>query len=135
MSIGYFVDEKKEYVITNHYTKRPLMNYLWNEMAMIYADQFGFGPNAVYDENRLRRELYATGDNRLIYIMDRSDNTYYAANRNYNKLPFTRFETHVGQGYSTICSSYKDLDVDFTLFVPVEGRAECWEIKLKNNDL
>ena len=67
------------------------MNYLWNEMAMIYADQFGFGPNAVYDENRLRRELYATGDNRLIYIMDRSDNTYYAANRNYNKLPFTRY--------------------------------------------
>ena len=132
MSTGYFVDEKKEYVITNHFTKRPLMNYLWNETVMIDINQFGFGPNSVFDEKRFRRELFADGDNRLIYIMDRADNTYYAANRNYKKLPFTRFETHVGQGYSTISSSYKDLDVDYTIFAPIEGRAECWEIKLKN---
>lgn len=133
MSIGYFVDEKKEYVITNHFPKRPLMNYLWNESIMIDVDQFGFGPNSVFDENRYRRELFEKGDNRLIYIMDRNDNTYYAANRNYNKLPFTRWETHVGQGYSTISSSYKGLDVDYTIFAPVEGRAECWEIILKNS--
>lgn len=133
MSIGYFIDEKKEYVITNHYTKRPLMNYLWNETVMIDIDQFGFGSNSVFDPQRLRHELYATGDNRLVYIMDREDNTYYAANRNYKKLPFERFETHVGQGYTTICSSYKGLDVDYTIFAPIEGRAECWEIKIKNN--
>ncbi len=133
MSYGYFVDEKKEYVITNHFTKRPLMNYLWNEMIMVDVDQFGFGTNSVFDENRFRRELFASGDNRLIYIMDRNDNTYYAANRNYEKLPFTRWETHVGQGYTTVSSSYKDLDFDYTIFAPIEGRVECWEIKLKNN--
>lgn len=133
MSIGYFVDEKKEYVITNHFPKRPLMNYLWNETIMIDIDQFGFGPNSVFDEKRYRRELFAEGDNRLIYIYDREDNTYYAANRNYTKLPFTKWETHVGQGYSLISSSYKGLDVDYTIFAPVEGRAECWEIKIKNN--
>ena len=133
MSIGYFVDERKEYVITNPFTKRPLMNYLWNEEIIIDINQFGFGPNSVFDENRFRRELYVDGDNRLVYIMDNDDHTYYAANRNYEKLPFSRWECHVGQGYSTIISSYKGLDVNYTIFAPIKGRAECWEIKLKNN--
>ncbi len=132
MKNGYFVDQKKEYVITNHYSKRPLMNYLWNETTLVDVDQFGFGPAAIFDENRHRRNLYVIGDNRLIYIMDNKDKSFYAANRNYTKLPFSKWETHVGQGYTLISSSYNGLDVDFTIFVPVEGYAECWEIKLKN---
>ncbi len=132
MKNGYFIDEKKEYVITDHYSKRPLMNYLWNETTLVDVDQFGFGPTAVFDENRHRRNLYAEGPNRLIYIMDNGDKTYYAANRNFKNLPFDRFETYVGQGYSRIASSYKGLEVDYTIFVPIEGYTECWEIKLKN---
>lgn len=132
MKNGYFIDHKKEYVITNHYPKRPLMNYLWNETTLVDIDQFGFGPSAIFDENRTRRNLYYVGDNRLIYIMNNDDKTYYAANRNYNKLPFPKWETHVGQGYSLFSSSYNGLDVDYTIFVPTEGYAECWEINLKN---
>lgn len=132
MKNGYFIDEKKEYVITNHYPKRPLMNYLWNETTLVDIDQFGFGPSAIFDENRTRRNLYFEGDNRLIYIMDNNDKTYYAANRNYGKLPFSKWETHVGQGYSLISSSYNGLDVDYTIFVPTVGYCECWEINLRN---
>ncbi len=132
MSNGYFIDEKKEYVITNHYTKRPLWNYMWNETILMDINQFGCGSNSVFDENRNRRELSAGSDNRFIYVLDREDGSFYDANRNFKKLPFTRFCTHVGQGYSTICSTYKDLEVDFTIFAPIQGRAECWEIRLKN---
>ena len=95
MKNGYFIDQKKEYVITNHYPKRPLMNYLWNETTLVDVDQFGFGPTAIFDENRTRRNLYFVGDNRLIYIMDNNDKTYYSANRNYGKLPSSHLHTMV----------------------------------------
>ncbi|MEE0970392.1 MAG: hypothetical protein U0M06_13555 [Clostridia bacterium] len=131
-SIGYFIDSKKEYVITDMYPKRPLMNYIWNEQEFIDIDQFGFGTCSVFDENRRRRELYDDGNNRHIYILDRKTGEYYAANRNYGKLPFTVHETHVGQGYSDIISEYNGVRMEYKIFAPVSGRAECWQIKIKN---
>ncbi len=139
MNNGYFIDEKKEYVITNMYPKRPLMNYIWNEQEFMVLDQFGFGPCSIFDEKREQFELYSgTGDlyransDRVVYVMDRSSGEYYAANRNYGKLPFDKHCTHVGQGYSVIVSEYKGLRVEFKIFAPIVGRAECWEIKLIN---
>ena len=132
MKQGYFIDEKKEYVITNLFPKRPLMNYIWNEQEMIDIDQFGFGACSVIADDRSRRELMCEGDNRHIYILDRKTNEYYAANRNYKQLPFDVHETHVGQGYSTIISEYNGIRVEYKIFAPVEGACECWEIRVKN---
>ncbi len=132
MTNGYFIDEKKEYVITNMYPKRPLMNYIWNEEIMIDIDQFGFGSFSKYDESRNQRELMTSGSNRHIYIRDNITGEYYAANRNYNDLPFDRRETHIGQGYSLIISEYRGIKVEYKIFAPIKGTAECWEIKIKN---
>ena len=38
---GYFDKEKNEFVITNMYPIRPLLNYLWNEETVASCDQFG----------------------------------------------------------------------------------------------
>ncbi len=132
MSDGYFIDSKKEYVITNLFPKRPLMNYIWNEQEMIDINQFGFGACSMFDDNRRRREILKDCNNRHVYIFDHDINEYYAANRNYNDLPFEVQETHVGQGYSLIISEYKGLRVEYKIFAPITGRIECWEIKLKN---
>lgn len=132
MSYGYFVDSEKEYVITEMYPKRPLMNYLWNETVMTDIDQFGFGTCDVFDGARRGRKLINEGDNRQVYIFDREDGSFYSANRNYGKLPFSERITHVGQGYSLIVSEYNGVRVEYKIFVPIEGRMECWEIKVKN---
>ncbi len=135
MSQGYFVDSKKEYVITDMYPKRPLMNYLWNETTRATINQFGFGTNFINDDKRRRRELMVGGEegqNRHVYIRDRQSGEYYSANRNYGKLPFSVWETHVGQGYTTVISEYKGVRVEYKIFIPVNDRAECWEIKVKN---
>ncbi len=132
MSLGYFLDDQKEYVITEMFPKRPLMNYIWNETELIDIDHFGFGSNSLFDENRNRRELYQVGDNRLVYLLDRETGAYYAANRNYQKLPFELWQTRVGQGYSLMQSVYNGVAVDFKIFAPIKGYAECWEIKVKN---
>ena len=55
-----FIDEKREYEITNMYPKRPLMNYLWNEEYILVINQFGFGKSS---GNTLQLSSQATGKN------------------------------------------------------------------------
>ena len=50
---GYFDDSCGEFVITQMYPKRPLINYIWNEQTVANCDQFGFGKSMSADEKSL----------------------------------------------------------------------------------
>jgi len=133
MNIGYFDDAKKEYVITDLLSpKRPWYNFLWNDKFISDIDQFGFGLSLVRDKNDELREFTNKGDNRHIFIRDNITGESYSANRNYNDLPFTVHETHVGMGYTKIISEYNGLLFEMTIFVPLGATMECWEVKLTN---
>ena len=133
MSVGYFDDAKKEYVITDLLSpKRPWYNFIWNDKFISDIDQFGFGLSLVRDKNDKLREFTNKGDNRHIFIRDNITGECYSANRNYNDLPFTVHETHVGMGYTKIISEYNGLLFEMTIFVPTDATMECWEVKLIN---
>ena len=133
MNTGYFNDAQKEYVITDLLApKRPWYNFIWNDKFISDFDQFGFGLSLVRDKNDKLREFTAKGDNRHVFIRDNITGEGYSANRNYNNLPFTIHETHVGMGYTKIISEYNGLLFEMTIFVPREGTLECWEVKLTN---
>ena len=125
-----FIDERKEYVIENMYPKRPWMNYLWNEEYIVIMNQFGMGKGRISVENNYQRDIVRDNDSRLIYV--KAEDEIYAVNRNYNNLDFKEFKTIVGMGYSTIISEYKELRSELTIFVPHEGKRECWQLKLTN---
>lgn len=134
---GYFDDSCGEFVITQMYPKRPLINYLWNEQTVAHCDQFGFGKSMSADEKKPRP---MDAGERLLYLKDNTDGNFYSPNRNYARLPFDTFECHVGQGYQRIVSEYGGLRTEFTLLVPKEGRrilyrAEVTEMQGKNRDL
>lgn len=129
--IGYFDNQKKEYVIKDMYPLRPLLNYIWNEEIVVNLNQFGIGPSSSVNQGDLRRVVL---DYRLVYIKDRDSGIYYAANRNFRQLNFERFETHVGLGYSRIFSTYQNIDFELTLSVPEKDFAEIMHIKIKNSD-
>lgn len=133
MKAGYFNDAKKEYVITDLLSpKRPWYNFLWNDKFISDIDQFGFGLSLVRDKNDKLREFTNKGDNRHIFIRDNITGESYSANRNYNDLPFTVHETHIGMGYTKIISEYNGLLFEMTIFVPLDATMECWEVKLVN---
>ncbi len=132
MRENQFNDEKKEYIIRDMFPLRPWVNYSWNEDYVSMFDQFGFGMSRFCDENGYKKNILASGGNRLIFIKDKETKEYYAANRNYDNAAFDVFETKVGMGYQIITSSYQDLEVTFKLFVPRHGQCECWEITVKN---
>ena len=105
MAIGYFDDHAREYVITDMYPRRKLLNYLWNSTTVCACDHFGCGTSWSVLDGKKRpiesgeREFTIRNCERLIYIKSRKTGEYYSANRNYTKLPFDKFECHVGLGY------------------------------------
>jgi len=127
-----FVDEKKEYLITGMYPKRPWVNYAWNEGYVSSFNQFGSGISRYCDKNGLFRNILGPENNRLIFIKDEDTGEYFAANRNFDKKEFDKFETRVGMGYSKISSEYKNIATNLKMFVPKKGFVECWELEVSN---
>ncbi len=127
-----FIDEKREYEITDMYPKRPLMNYLWNEEYIMVINQFGFGKGRMSSENNFQRDIVRDTDSRIIYA--KLNDEIIALNRNYTDEKFDTFKTVVGLGYSKIISEYKGIKSEFTIIVPSKGKRECWRLKLKNTE-
>ena len=138
MAMGYFNDQEKEYVITDMYPKRNLLNYLWNDTTVCACDQFGFGTswsviNGVRRsiENGVRNLTIHNGE-RIIYIKDLDEGEYFSPNRNYKKQKFDVFECHVGLGYQKVVSEYKGIRVEFTTLVPIIGNQILFSVKVAN---
>jgi cellobiose phosphorylase len=129
---GYFDDSKREYKIENMYPKRPWINYLWNESLITAINQFGCGDSWHRDRNAVKTQLCRHGNSRLIFIKDEETEEFWAANRNFERDAFEDFYTNVGQGYSEICSNYKNIETKFKLFIPTEGNFECWKVQVRN---
>ncbi len=129
MKGGYFDNEKKEYVVTDMYPPKYLTNYLWTEEAVCTCDHFGSGTSWFKIANGRRTIESGT---RNLYVKDKNSGEYYSATRNYDRLPFDKFETHVGLGYQTVVSEYKGVRTEFTVMLPVNGCATLFQIKAEN---
>lgn len=129
MEVGYFLDEKREYIIENMYPVRPLKNYLWNDGTFVDLDQFCFGTSKCCIDNDFKPLVNGA---RLIYVKDEESGEFYAANRNYTGLPFEKFRARVGLGYQTTESAYKGLESSLTVLIPEHGYVELQKFTLKN---
>ena len=132
IKMNRFIDEKKEYLITNMYPKRPWMNYAWNEGYVSSFNQFGTGISRYCDKNGLFRNILRYENNRLIFVKDEKTGEYFAANRNFDNEKFDKLETSVGMGYSVISSEYKNIATSLKMFVPKKGFVECWVLDVTN---
>lgn len=129
MTNGYFDDEKREFVITDMKPRRLWYNYLWNEEMICVCDQFGMGNSWGTFEGQ--RKTLEAGE-RNVYIKDKTEGVTYSANRNYDDLPFERFEAHVGLGYHTVIGSYKGVETRFTTLVPTKSCVSLFQVSVKN---
>ena len=129
MKNGYFDDENREFVITDMKPRRLWYNYLWNEEMICVCDQFGMG-NSFGTYGGHRKPLEA--GERNVYIKDKTDGVTYSANRNYNDLPFEKFEAHVGMGYHTVIGAYKGIETQFTTLVPTSGSVTFFKVTIRN---
>ncbi len=128
-SLGYFDNQKKEYVVENMYPLRPLINFLWSDKVVCKCNQFGCGESFAGFSGY--RRFMDVGD-RLVYIKDLDTGEVYSANRNFTKLPFDVFRCHVGIGYQKIVSSYRGVETTFQIVVPPDDYAVQFGVKVAN---
>lgn len=129
MEVGYFLDEKREYIIENMHPVRPLKNFLWNDTTFVEVNQFGFGTTKCCINQDFRPLV---NDIRLFYIKDKESGECYDCNRNFQNLPFDTFRAKVGLGYQTTESEYKGLQTALTIVIPENGYMEMQKFSLKN---
>ena len=127
MNNGYF--NENEYVITNMKPRRLLYNYLWNEELVCQCDHFGNG-SAWRNLGTQQRDIERGSRN--VYIRNNDSKEFYSANRNYDDLHFDVHECHIGLGYQTIVSEYKEIRVEYTILVPTKGAVVLYCLKVKN---
>lgn len=105
MEVGYFLDEKREYIIENMHPVRPLKNFLWNDTTFVEVNQFGFGTTKCCINQDFRPLV---NDIRLFYIKDKESGECYDCNRNFQHLPFDTFRAKVGLDIKRRKANIKD---------------------------
>ena len=111
------------------YPTRPWLNYLWNDEVVASADQFGNG--FAWTQSGTKRRDLESGT-RNVYVFDPDSKELYSATRNHGDLPFDSFRAIVGLGYHRIISSYKGLEIAFTILVPTSGKRILYRIEARN---
>ena len=127
MQQGYFDKQNNEYVITDMFPRRPLINYLWSDSVFCSLEHFGCGTVSAIVQNKKRS--FICGEN-LDYVKENGE--YYSSNRNFGRIKFDKHETHVGLGYHRVVSEYKKLRIEHTIVVPKEGFVQINNIKITN---
>jgi cellobiose phosphorylase len=140
MKYGHFDHKKKEYVITNLFTPAKWINYIGTLNFGGFVDHTGGA-------------LLCKGDpalNRITKYIPQLPASDFKGTSLYLRIPmqdgydvfspfFTptlkkldSYECHVGLGYTTIISTYKGVQTEATIFVPIGKDVELRRIKVTN---
>ena len=138
MKYGYFDDLNKEYVITNHETPLPWINYLGSDDFFTLLSNTA-GGYAFYKDARLRRitryrynNLPLDNDGFHIYIKD-GDTIWNPGFRPCN-TELDKYECRHGLGYSVISGEKDKIDVKQELYVPKHDNVLLMRVTVNNND-
>jgi cellobiose phosphorylase len=139
MRYGYFDDETREYVITQPDTPLPWINYLGCE------DYFGLisntaGGYSLYRDARLRRITRYRYNNvpldaggRYLYLRDDRSGEYWSPSWQPTRHQLENYTCRHGLGYTTIGSTYDQIEAQTQYFVPLAETLEVWQLTVTNH--
>ena len=138
MHYGHFDDQHREYVITRPDTPLPWINYLGCEAYFGIISNTA-GGYSFYRDARLRRLTRYRYNNapfdfggRYIYVRDNESRTFWSPSWQPTRAPLDHYECRHGLGYTTIASSYQNIDAQTCYFVPLGENLEIWKFKVTN---
>jgi cellobiose phosphorylase len=139
MRYGYFDDEQREYVITQPDTPIPWINYLGceNYFGLISNTAGGY---SFYRDARLRRLTRYRYNNapldlggRYIYLRDNDSQEFWSPTWQPTRRALTNYTCRHGLGYTTISSTYQDIEARTLYFVPLGETLEVSQLTLTNH--
>ena len=135
---GYFTDDGNEYVITTPKTPRPWVNVISNGSYGIVVSQTGGGFSwDVHSEfNRITRwhqDLIQDNWGKYIFIKNNETGEVWSPTWQPVKTELDKYECRYGLGYARFTSTYKNIKIELTIFVPFDNTLEIWDLKIHNN--
>ncbi|MEZ0537500.1 GH36-type glycosyl hydrolase domain-containing protein [Caldicellulosiruptoraceae bacterium PP1] len=136
MKYGYFDDTNKEYVITNHLTPYPWINYLGSNQFFSLISNHA-GGYCFYKDARYRRILRYRYNNvpidyggRYFYIND--GKSIWSPSWKPVKEDLDKYECRHGLGYTKITGEKNGVEVSVTFFVPLNDNCEIHFVEVTN---
>jgi len=138
MKFGYFNDDNREYVITRPDTPLPWINYLGCQ------EYFGIisntaGGYSFFRDARMRRLTRYRYNNapqdcggRYIYLRDRESGRFWSPSWQPTRHAAENYSCRHGMGYTTIGSTYADIEAQTRYFVPLDENLEIWQFTVIN---
>ena len=138
MKFGYFDDRNREYVITQPDTPLPWINYLGCQ------EYFGIisntaGGYSFYRDARLRRLTRYRYNNvpmdcggRYIYLRDDASDEFWSPSWQPTRHDAESYSCRHGMGYTTIGSTFADIEAHTRYFVPLNENLEIWQLTVTN---
>lgn len=136
MKFGYFDDIRREYVITNHMTPYPWINYLGcRDFFSIISNTAG--GYSFYRDARLRRLTRFRYNNvplddggRYFYINDKG--SVWSPGWKPVRAEIENYSCRHGMGYTIIGAEKDNLSAEMLFFVPVDDTCEIQRLTLRN---
>ena len=140
MRYGHFDDAAREYVIDRPDTPRPWSNYLGSRTfgGIITNHAGGYCFTRSSAEGRLLRMRFngvpLDQPGRAIYLRDADSGDYWSAAWQPVGKPIDRYRStcRFGTGYAVIDSTYDDVRMETTYFVPLNQEFEYWWLRVTN---
>ncbi|MDM8527941.1 glycosyl transferase [Anaerolineales bacterium HSG24] len=139
MRYGYFDDAQREYVITQPDTPLPWINYLGSEtyFGLISNTAGGY---SFYRDARLRRITRYRYNNspfdvggRYIYLRDNNSEEFWSPSWQPTRRDLTNYTCRHGMGYTTINSTFNQIEAETRYFVPLGETLEIWSLTVTNH--
>ena len=134
-SFGRFIDNGNAYEILDRNTPRPWLNYFCNDRFVSVFSNTAMGFTA-YRTTLLRITRYEHPidylprefkDGREVIITDRETGREYTVFRDAEELVCQH-----RAGYSTVAATVDGIQIQMTVFVPVEDSGEVWNVVVRN---
>ncbi len=133
---GYF-DEDGSYVITKEKTPAPWINVISNGKYSLTISQAGGGFSWYIHSNfnritRWFQDLIKDDWGKFIYIKDKKSGDIFSPTYQPTKVKFDSYKVKHSFGYTEFDSTYKELAMKYTIFVPIDDSLEVWILRIKN---
>lgn len=130
---GEFVNHGKSYVITTPFTPRRLTNMITNQDGYLAeVSQWGTA-YASFQFSNGEINTIVDKDNKTLYCRDEESGDVWCPGGYPAISKVDGYSCEHSDIYTKISSSYRDIRVTWTLFVPQRGAHEIWTVSIQNN--
>jgi cellobiose phosphorylase/cellobionic acid phosphorylase len=135
MNYGHFSADGSEYIVTRPDTPRPWYNRFGNTEYGVVISQTGGGYSTAGGDYRYQLTFYIPRHDqagRYLYLRDDASGGFWSAGFAPARARLDGWECRHGLGWTTFLARRKGIESELTVFVPLAGPVELWQIRLTN---